>query len=260
MNMKSRKVFLIPFLLFPYVLYGQEMDSIEYPQKAHYVFVKTQFSQYKDQFNYGLVFSGINLDLGYNFTRSKENKITSYEGGIAVGINSNKGNGISLRIKPLDYFYGFKLESMPITIGPYVSADYVWQLYPYIQSGHMFWFTAYDIGPNVIFNIPIKSRTLECVFSNSLFGFTSRPEPGTETYFYSLNLKDFFEFSHQNLKFGFFNNYNHSQFQFGLLNPEKQRLRIRYSFEYYGYYNDPKLSIIFHSLNLNLKLGKRHEN
>ena len=260
MTMKFKQVNLIPFLLFTSVLFGQNADTTKLIQKAHFVTIKTQFSQYKDQFNYGLVFSGVNLDLGYASMQTRGNKTTSYKCGLAIGINSNKGTGIALRIKPLDYFYGVKLESRPITIGPYASADYIWQLYPEIQSGHMFWFSAWEIGPKVIFKIPVKSKTLKCIFSNSLFGFTSRPKPGTESTFYSLNLIDYVKFSHQNLKFGSFNNYNHSRLQLGLLNNDKKRLSICYSFEYYGYYKDPKISVIFHTLNFNFKLGKRHEN
>jgi len=260
MKNNSHVLQFVFFLLFTYGLMGQEMNTLTKPEKIHSVFVKTQFAQYKDQFNYGLVFSGVNLDLGYAFQKKSERRIISYKGELAAGINFNKGPGLVVRLKPVDFFYGFSINDKPVTIGPYFSANYQWQLYPEIQSGHMFWFSTWEIGPQIIVKVSHHSNRITLIFSNSLLGFTSRPEPGTESTYYSLKLIDFIKNGHQNMKFGSFNNFNHTDLQLGFQNNKWKRLSLFYSFEYFGYYQDPKLGIIYHSINLNFKLGKNHEN
>ena len=120
----------------------------------------------------------------------------------------------------------------------------------------MFWFTSIEIGPQLVLTLPIKSKQIKITFSNSLAGLTSRPEPSTETYYYSLKLSDFITNAHSNLKFGSYNLFNHTHIRIELMNNKGKRLSFAYEFEYFGYYQNPKLSYLNHSVNLKWKIGK----
>jgi len=227
--------------------------------KTHFVSFKTQFFQIKDAFNYGLVYSGVNLVGKYSFILSSEKNTFSYNPDLAFGVNFNKGIAMAWHFRPVDLFYGWKVnkeKSKPLTIGPYFATNYNWQLYPYLQSGHMFWFSSIEIGPRFIFTTPIKNKLFKFTFSNSLIGWASRPEPGTETYFYSLKFSDFFNNAHSNMKFGSFDLFNHTNFEIELVNTKGKRLSFAYEFEYFGYYDDPRLSYMAHSINLIWRVGK----
>jgi len=228
-------------------------------KKEHFVSYKTQFFQIKDAFNYGLVYSGVNLKGAYSFVLTTEKTTFSYNPDLAFGFNFNKGIAMAWHFKPVDLFYGWnanKTKTKPFIIGPYFATNYNWQLYPYLQSGHMLWFSSLEIGPRILFSTPIKNKLFKFTFSNSLAGWASRPEPGTETYFYSLKFSDFFNNAHSNLMFGSFDLFNHTSLEIEMKNTSGKRLSFAYEFEYFGYYNDPRLSYIAHSINLNWRVGK----
>jgi len=232
-------------------------DSLKH--NTHSLTLKTEFFQIKDGFNYGLVFNGLSLAGRYSFEKSMENTVFIYSPGLSFGACFNKGVGLWWGFVPIDIFYGYKIKksiTKPLVIGAYIATNYNWQLYPELQSGHMFWFTSIEIGPQFILTLPLKTRKIKFTFSNSLAGFTSRPEPATESYYYSLTFSDFITNAHSNLEFGSYNLFNHTNFEIELINNKKKRLSIAYEFEYFGYYKEPRLSFISHSLNLIWKIGK----
>lgn len=227
------------------------------PSKRHSISLKTEFIQLKDQFNYGLVFNGLNLGIDYSFTKSFGNGLLEYGAGLGFGANYNKGIGLSWRLKPIDIFYGRKINAKNIYPGAYFASNYQWQLYPELQSGHMFWFTAIEIGPQIVVELPYKARTIKVTFSNSIAGLNSRPVPATELYYYSLQVADFFSNGHQNLKFGTYNRFNHTRLKIELVKKAHKRLGFAYIFEYFGYYQNPKINIMNHALQLKWKIGKK---
>jgi len=232
-------------------------DSIR--KKSHYATFKSQFFQIKDEFNYGLVFSGLNLVFEYTFILDLKKNTFQYTPAFAFGVDYNKGIGLAWTFKPVDVFYGFRINSndtKPLTIGPYISTNYFWQLYPELQSGHMFWFSSIEIGPRIIWKLPYKGRSIFFKLSNSIAGWTSRPTPSTETHYYSLTIGDFISNAHSNMEFGSFNLFNHTDFQVEILNPKRKRLSMAYEFEYFGYFQEPRLNYIVHSFNLKWKVGK----
>ena len=163
-------------------------------------------------------------------------------------------------LKPFDFYYGFRLNNnpdLPLTLGPYLSGYYKWFLYPELQSGHMFWFTSLEVGPQVLATVPIKKRLFNLTFSNSLAGFTSRPEPATETHFYALTLSDFISNAHKDLGFGSFDTFNHSKLQIELQNRREKKLSFAYEFDYLVYLKEPGINFMSHAVNLKWKIGKR---
>jgi len=232
-------------------------DSLK--QTIHSATLKTQFFQIKDAFNYGLVFNGLNLVGRYSFEKTTEKTSIIYNPEFSFGANFNKGVGLDWGFIPINFFIGRNInrsKSKPLVFGGYFLTNYNWQLYPELQSGHMFWFTSLEIGPQAIFSLPIKHREIKITLSNSLAGFTSRPIPATESYFYSLTFSDFVTNAHSNLKMGSYNLFNHTNLEIELLNNTKKRFSFAYEFEYFGYYKEPKLSYLTHSLNFKWKIGK----
>ncbi len=255
-NSNNMLIILLYLMVCSLRLYGEEMSSED---KEHSVILKTEFFQIKDEFNYGLVFNGVNIATGYSFFTIKENYTFIYSPELTLGVDFEKGLGVAWRFKPLDIFYGFNLKrdsEFPISAGAYIATSYNIQLYPELQSGHMFWFTSIEIGPQVVFTLPFRSRFFRITFSNSLAGLTSRPELATETYFYSLEFRDFIRNSHSNLKFGSFNLFNHTCFDIEQKRKRDKRVSIAYEFEYFGYYKEPVVYYINHSFNLKWKLGQ----
>jgi len=122
-------------------------------------------------------------------------------------------------------------------------------MYPFLQSGHVFWFTVIETGPEFVFDIDIKKRKYKITFRNSLFGWTSRPSPGTETHFYSLNLLDIFGDSNSGFKFGSLNLFNHTNVEIETRSSLGKNLYLAYEFEYFDYFFNPEISYIVHSLN-----------
>jgi hypothetical protein len=229
--------------------------------KNHYFTFKTQFIQIQDDFTYGLVFEGINLMAGYEFIRESEKHAFTYSPEIGFGGIFNKGAGFAWRFKPVDVFYGFRIASQSNNkgfnhIGAYFAADYQWQQYPELQGGHLYWFTALELGPRISYSLPLKSKEIHITFSTSLAGFTSRPEPSTETYFYSFGLSEFVSSAHRNMQFGSFNLFNRTRFDIELAKMKAGRFSLTYGFEYFGYHQEPRLNFMNHSLKLKIKIGK----
>jgi hypothetical protein len=179
---------------------------------------------------------------------------------MGFGGDYNKGAGIALIFKPIDVFYGYSVkrnQKTPFTIGAYISASYNWQFYPELQGGHMFWFTSIEIGPQAVFIIPLKQKRIIVNMANSIAGFVSRPEPSTETYYYSLEFPDFISNANSNFTFGTFNLFNHTNVEIEFLHRQGKRLSLAYEFDYFGYYDEPKLNYLTNSLNMKWKIGKR---
>jgi hypothetical protein len=236
------------------VMFSQ--DSIRV-HKDHLITFSSQFFQIKDEFNYGLVFNGLNVACTYTYIFSSEKYTVIYNSRLGLGANFNKGVGIDLRLKPVDFFYGKPSNFYFITFGAYYSINYQWELYPELQSGHMFWLTSMEIGPRLIMNIPHKSSIIRVIFSNSIINLTSRPEPETETYFYSLKFSDFIKNAHTILKLGSFNRFNHTAFDIELMRNKRKLKSIAYTLEYIGYYKNPKIFLLYHSVNLKWKIGRK---
>lgn len=240
------------------IWFGMVLSAQDAGKKTeHTVSFKSQYIQIKDEFNYGLVNRGLNLVGEYTLVSHIDKNIFSYQAELGFGANYNQGLGMIWSLKPFDFFYGFRINNnpeMPIALGPYLAGYYKWQLYPELQSGHMFWISSYELGPRFQISLPVKSRILHVSMSTSLASLNSRPEPRTEQYYYSLTFSDFVSNPHSNMTFGSVNLYNHSDLRVELTHPEKG-FSFAYEFEFMGYFNAPAFRYMAHSINLNWILG-----
>ena len=106
----------------------------------------------------------------------------------------------------------------------------------------------------------VYGKTYRISFSNSVFGFTSRPQQSTETHFYSIKFTDYIKNAHRNLEFGSINLFNHTDIKVEMLNVNKKGFSITYEFQYFGYFKNPEFDYLVHSINLKWKLGKSRKN
>jgi hypothetical protein len=253
--MKVRDISIIILLLMAMEGIAQEATR----DLRHRVSFKTQYVSIKDGYNYGLAHNGLNLAGAYSLTSASDKKVFSYETEIAFGANYKQGLGVAWSFKPFDFFYGFRLNNNPdltLILGPYLSGNYRWHLYPELQSGHMLWFSSYEIGPELWASVPLDKRLLTISVASSLFALNSRPQNSPETYFYSLTFNDFVSNVHSDMKAGSIDVYQHFEIQVALSNING-RFRIGYGFEYQGYSDDPKYQYLTHSVNLTWQVGNK---
>ena len=244
---------IIGMILFSAVLVAQDAGR----ESAHSLSFSPGFSQIRDEFNYGLVNNGLNLVGAYSFVSSSDRNRFLYRTELGFGINYRQGLGMTWTLKPFDLCYGFLLNSNPdlsVTLGPYAAGYYMWQLYPELQSGQMFWLSSYEIGPKILISLPVKSKMMNLSFATSIASLNSRPEVQTETYFYSLTLADFAKNVHSNMQFGSVNLFNHIVFALELKDPGK-KFSFGYEFGFIGYSDAPAFRFISHSIMMNWKIG-----
>lgn len=248
-------ILLLLIIIFEIKLQANDTNHIN----KHFIHLKLQHSQTKDTFTYGLVFKGVNFVIGYSLIKQSEQQTVIYSPDMTLGINTNKGVGVLFHLKPIDLFYGLKLNDSrisPVFLGPYVTTHYRWNLYPEIQSGQMYWFTSIELGPKIVLQHPWKKILWKITLANSLGGWCSRPFPSTEKYFFSLKFSDFIHNAHTHFKLGSFNLFNHTVMEILALNLLSKRISVAYEFEYLGYFQPPELEYLSHSLNVRWKIGK----
>lgn len=227
----------------------------------HSLSLNVSYVQIKDQFNYGLSFGGLNLAGAYELRYHADRLDLSYGAALGMGAVHDKGVGILLRLKPLDGFAGFGLirdSKRRLVLGPYLSACYMWQLYPELQSGHLFWFSSYELGPRLRAALPLKSWEAGISASMAIAAINSRPEYTTEQYYYSSTLSDFFRNPHTNMKAGFPGSFNHLELFVELIRPERN-MSFGYQFEYIGYKDTPSFQFISHSIMLKWKIASHKQ-
>jgi hypothetical protein len=246
---KYQTMLALIFLALGYNAAAQEADSAQ--ATSQHITLVTRFSQYKDSNNYGLAFSGLGVLGRYTFSKKSVRTNFSYCGALGTDIIFNKGAGFALVFNPIDVGYGIRVNrksSMPFYVGAYVATRYNWQFYPFTTSAFMHWMTSIEMGPRLTFYPTYSSKRIKIQLSNSLFGWVSRSQPPSEVYFFELGFSDFVKNAHKDFESGSFGTFNHTNLQVAIQRSNKAA--IAYEFDYYGFYDTPAISIIFHSFSL----------
>ena len=254
--MRTSYIITVMLLLNAGGIFAQETDK----KIHHLITFKPSFIQIKDEFNYGLVHNGLDLAGEYSLSLSGERYSFEYKATLSFGANYKQGLGLALSFKPFDLFYGFKMNDNPsiqLTLGPYTAGYYMWQLYPELQSGKMFWLSSYEVGPRFRIPLPLKGRILHLSVSSSLASLNSRPEMTTEEYYYSLTFADFVRNPHSNMTLVSIKDFNHTQLLMELADSDK-KFSMGYEFNYMGYLNAPAFKYMAHSIIFKWKIGTKN--
>ena len=255
--MKNRLTYILSFLVLCLgTMSAQQEQSGNLIQSISF---SPQFFQIKPAFNYGLTHRGINLKVVYEAKKITNSKTWTYSSSFAFGPSYNRGLGLTWHLTPVDLYKGYHVrdtEKYPFEIGPYFSANYQWQLYPELQSGHMNWLTAYEFGVRGTLGITVFQRKWNITLSSAVVSLSSKRKDSPEDYFYDLGLKDFIGNAHSNFSFGYNDQYNHTDLKISLIPQTSKRLTYSYSYEYVGQHFDVNDRMMWHSFTMNWKLGK----
>ena len=256
----QKKYLSFPRLVIILMLVSGSVDT--YTQNAgtgSTIAIEPQFFQLKDQKNYGLAFNGGNISVGYTLQKQSGNNLFHYDADFGFGAGFSKGiAGINFHLKPAGISYCFPVvqgEKATLYIGPYLTMNYNFQLYPELQSGHALWFTFYDLGPMFIVDTRLKEQTFRIQLANSIFGLVSRPDERNETYYYTLNFFDLVGKVHSNFRAGSFNLLNHTDFELEWRHIGNSNKSLAYRLEYFHFKDEPQLQYLVHAISYRIKLG-----
>lgn len=217
----------------------------------------TGFCQFKEEANFGLVFSGFALKHGITWQKDMEDR--RFDLGYRIGLvymESKDIGAFNLHFRPLDVFYGKKLDALrsELIVGPNLKADYNYQMYPDLQSLYDYWLTNYSLGIQSEAVIPIKEHELRIKLQLPLTGLVSRNEIYDDPYF-AEGPPQILKHVHSNLKVKDFTKCGNITLQAFFL--QIKRLRMSYLLEYDYYNPKPKLQILQHSLRFSLTGGSK---
>jgi len=248
---------IVSLLLISGMGFAQEL------QTRSVISIGTQFFQLKDQKNYGLVFNGGNISVEYTLQKLTGQNFFRYDAAFGLGAGFSKGiAGINLHLKPAGFSYLFPLVSngkAVLYIGPYLTMNYFFQMYPELQSGHALWFTFYDAGPRFMVDTRLKDQAFRVQFANSLIGMVSRPTEMNETYFYTLIFFNQVEKVHSNFKVGSFGLLNHPDFELEWRQIGNSNKSLAYQLEYFCFNTEPRLQYLVHAISFCIMLGKENK-
>jgi hypothetical protein len=209
------------------------------------------FLQLKEKFNIGMVFNGIQLKYVYGITWKIEESELTYQPSLAFGIAwSHEMTGYKISISPVNISWQipvFQNNGHTLKTGVNFSGNYNYQMYPDLHGGHLFWASEIGLSPTVNYRYQFNHSRFIFSFQNSLLGFVSHTEKN-DPYFYSFKASDFFIRPHENMKFGSFNNYDHTKISIEFI-PSIDRIHsFLYEFDYLGIWYKTKFEQINHSL------------
>jgi len=205
--------------------------------------------QLRDESALGMVFSGIQLEYRYGLHWTiNEHKII-YQSAIGLGIAFNRRMiGAQIHFSPVNVTWTMPFyENSGHTIrgGANFAINYNYQYYE-LNDGPIFWNTVIGLSPVIVCSYQWDNKRITAVLQNSLIGFTSRRQ-GYEPYFWSFDWRDFIINPHKNLKFGSFNNYNHTKVSFEFIPNIYLEHSFSYEFNYLGFFYGYRFDQINHN-------------
>jgi len=214
--------------------------------------ISLNFLQIKEEMNYGLVFRGPGIGYAYSAQWQNKNRLMAYEGRFSLSfpltrdILAGAFNVVPVR---LDYLFKPGPEKK-LCVGPYFIAEYNYETYPDLQSIYSFWFTNFSLGGALKYSFNLEEDLFDISFHTTLLGFTSRNPVYDDPYFGDQSFAYAIKFVHQDLTFGSWGRYNQSELEIRWQPKAGSRLAYAYSFQYYGYYDEPRLTMLNQTVKL----------
>jgi hypothetical protein len=214
--------------------------------KSHFHAVTLNFLQIKEELNYGMVFRGLGLGYAYSAQWQNDKNLLGYDARFSFTILDTRDIlAPSINVVPVRLDYLFKMgTNNRFCIGPFFTMEYNFEMYPDLQSGYSFWFTHYSLGGALNYSFNAQKHHFDFIFHTTLLGITSRNPVYDDPYFFDLSLGYVLRFVHQNFQFGTLNRYNQSELEIRWQPKAISRLAFAYTFQYYGYFNEPNLNML----------------
>jgi hypothetical protein len=244
---KSILLFFLTVALNP--VYGQVKQSHS---------IVLGFLQLKEQANLGMVFNGVQIEYLYGLTwMIREHEIT-YQPKLGLGIAfSHEIIAPQIIFSPVDVSWTmpvFSQNGHTIRAGANFAANYSWQMYPELQSGNLFWANEIGFSPIINYSYQWDNKRIGINIQNSLFGFTSHKQKVDPYWFYWMNAGEWIVTPHEDMKFGTFNNYNHTNISLEFVPDTEKRHALVYELDYFGLFYGLQFKRFNHSLVWRMKI------
>lgn len=240
-----------PVLLF--LCFSTQIQSQTSKSRGQYLVLN--FSQIRENINYGFVFSGPQLKYGRTWQWKKKSVQYALESQLGIAVLSEKGPGYDFHLSPVQFDYLIKLNHQ-LWIGPCLLSDYNYEFYPDLQVGHDFWFTHFSAGVSLAFQKAFTKRLFSLKCKSALFGFTSRTPDDFDALFFNLGVKYAINDLHKNMQFTPVNRYRILHFEASFKPLKAQKIDVSYLMDYMAYRANP----LWTRLNFGLKLSIHSKN
>ncbi len=206
--------------------------------------------QIKEQYNLGMVFSGVQLEYRYGLLWELDKHKIRYQPKLGVGAAFNRGMlGVQIHFAPVNVMWTVSLyekSGHTIKVGANFITDYNYHYYQ-LNDGTLFWTAEIGISPILRYGYQWNNKGINLTLQNSLLGFTSHRQ-GYDPYFWCFTWRDFVVNPNKNMKFGSFNHYNHTTVSLEFIPNVLRKHSIVYEFDYLGFYQGNR----FHRINHNV--------
>jgi len=222
-----------------------------YSQITHSHSIVLGFLQLKDQSNLGMVFDGGQLEYRYGLQWKINEHEIIYQPKLGAGVGFNHElEAAQIHIAPVNATWTmpfYEQNGHTIRGGTNFATDYNYQVYIDFHSTNLFWTNEIGFSPIIRYSYQWDSKRINANLQNSLFGFTSHCQ-GYDSHFRSTYPRDFFVKPHEELRFGSFNDYNHTTVSLEFVPNISKIHSFVYEFDYLGFFNGMQ----FHRINHNL--------
>lgn len=250
-----KRSFLIQALLL-LCLFGEAQEDKTVRQSI----LTAGLQQVNEDSNFGLVFKGPSINYGMSWAMPCNYKLFTYEyeAGVSV-LFTREIPGLGFYLKPVDISYLFRIpvSGNALFVGPGMKLEYLYNLYPDLQSAFDYWFTNLSFGVNTSFKFDYKESNFGIKVYSSLFGFASRHPEYRDPYFYDIGLNHALRHLNQDLTFGTFNRYNASELEVLWKPSTTSRVSAGYILKYKGHYKSPEYTMVSHSIKLVISKKQR---
>jgi hypothetical protein len=197
-----------------------------------------------------MVFNGVQLEYRYGLQWNINGHEILYQPKLGFGLAWKRGMiGGQIHIAPVNVTWTmpfYEKNGHTIRGGANFIADYNYHYYE-LNDGPLFWTAQIGISPVIRYGYQWNNKRINVGLHNSLFGFTSHRQ-GYDPYFWSFTWKDFIVEPHKNLKFGSFNDYNHTNVSLEFVPDIFKIHSFAYEFDYLGFFDGMQFHRIGHNL------------
>jgi len=219
-------------------------------QVTHSHGIVVSFLQFKDEFSLGMVFNGVRLEYRYGLHWKINDHEILFQPKISAGAAFNRGmTGAQIYFSPVNITWTmpfFENNEHSINGGVNFIMDYNYQ-YTELNDGPIFWTSIFGFSPVIRYSYQWDNKRIYASLQNSLFGFTSRRQD-YDPYEWVFTWRDFVINPHKDLKFGSFNDYNHTKVSLEFVPNIDKIHSLAYEFDYLGIFYGYRFDQINHNL------------
>ena len=210
------------------------------------------FLQIKDEIALGEVYKGVQLEYRYGLHWKINNHEILYQPKLGYGIGfKRKMTAEQFHLAPVNLTWTvpfYERNEHTIRVGTNFIMDYNYHNYTEIHDDPLFWNAEIGLSPVIRYSFEWDNKRINAGLQNSLIGFSSRRQ-GYDPYFWGQKWKDDIILNpHKDMKFGSFNNYNHTKLSLEFVPNISKIHSVGYEFDYLGVFYGNK----FHRINHNL--------